>query len=471
MAGIGKSAIAKSFCQLLESRRNVWMVTFFASRSSNERRDGLNVIHTFAYDLAFRNEVFRKFLLAALQSHPDVRQRPMWDQVRALLSIPLAAAISADPSMSLIMVIDALDELDKIEEIEGGGLVRDMANAFDGLPVKLVVASRLHDSLRGMFNSLPLTSVTTRRLHEIEQAQVAADIQRVYKQGFHQLTFDRSVSARTWPIPADLDALTYRTGHLFVLATTVIKHVGDRRFAPRERLRRIVDRQDSPSESSPYREVDLMYETTLLSAIQDQHGTESKKLGRRVRDLIATVILAQEPLAVSSLATLLDSKESLVKADIQSLSAVLLFDLNQVNPVIRIFHPCFRDYLMERCNDSRFVIDSTLYHHHLGRKCLLVTAAYLESVTHRSTSGDHLTLNATDIPELVQYAAYFWGYHLKLSSTPQRTLVDAFKTWSPHLISWLKLLRCMNRQFAVHMILEPAAWCQVCFLAIMLCLY
>lgn len=209
LAGTGKSTIAKTFCENAIALEQFRVVTFFASKSSANRRDPFRALYTFACELAYKNIAVREKVLEAIRAHPDVKQRPMKEQVQSLLAKPIRAAQSSGNTRPLLIVIDALDECFKINGVEGGRLIRDLADALQGLPVKLVVTSRLEESLRKMFDSLP--DKVTRLLHEVESLEVGADVDLILKQGFETIAVEHAIATRPWPTQEEIAQLNART--------------------------------------------------------------------------------------------------------------------------------------------------------------------------------------------------------------------------------------------------------------------
>jgi hypothetical protein len=68
LAGTGKSTITKTFCQRISSNNSFLLASFFASRSSAERRDPHTILHTLAYELATSSDLIRPHVLSAVRA-------------------------------------------------------------------------------------------------------------------------------------------------------------------------------------------------------------------------------------------------------------------------------------------------------------------------------------------------------------------------------------------------------------------
>jgi hypothetical protein len=373
LAGTGKSTIAKTFCETVVNTGHVQVLTFFASRGSAECQNPFRLLYTFVYELASMDTTLRKEVISALRSHPDVRQRSMKEQIQRLLVKPLETLNNTETTCrSLMFVIDALDECSRVNGIDGGNFIRDLANELHALPVKMLITSRLEDHLARTFDAL--SEKSTYFLHEAESTQVAADVKLVLARGFAQIALDHSLTVQPWPTREDVDTLVQRTGHLFIFATTVLKHVGDRRFSAPARLRQIIDLSTQVSRrQTPYAEVDSLYAKILPIAAQDDREQVNEEICERLRAVIGTVVLAQEALSIASLAVLLNMTVTELEGDVRALAAVLLVEREGDScdeAIVRIFHPSFRDYVLERCYDARFSIDAAQQHHALATYCI-----------------------------------------------------------------------------------------------------
>lgn len=477
LAGTGKSTIAKTFCDTLVNAGNIYILTFFASKGSVERQDPFRVLYTLVYELASMDATVGKEVILALRSYPDVRQRSMKEQIQRLLLKPLEALNDTETTCpSLMFVIDALDECSKVNGVDGGNFIRDLADALHALPVKMFVTSRLEDNLARTFDSL--SGKSTYLLHEIESTQVAADVKLVLTRTFAQIALDQNLTIQLWPAQEDINTLVQRTGHLFIFATTVLKHVGDRRFSAPARLRQIIDQNlQVTKRQTPYAEVDSLYANILPIAAQDDRGQVNEEICERLRAVIGAVVLAQEPLSITSLATLLNIEITELEGDVRALAAVLLFGREGDScdeAIVRIFHPSFRDYVLERCHDARFSIDAAQKHHDLATYCIFQLDQFLKfdvcdiqnpCLANSKIANPELAVRLRDhgVSSLIRYACSFWLVHLSLASTPNPHLILSLQRFfETHLLHWVELLSLlMMLPHAARTLPKVIAWCEV----------
>jgi hypothetical protein len=471
LAGTGKSTIARSFCERVASTELV-LASFFASRSSGDRRDPFNVVRSFAFELAIAHPQIRSHVLTAIRSPPDIIQRPMKEQIDRLLAKPLSLALHG--GRPIVMVIDALDECAKIGHVEGGRLIPLLAEALRDLPVKLLVASRQETSLVGMFESLAHIPL---RLHEVEKGAVEPDVRRIFDAGFAEIRRDHGLTAESqWPSEEDLQSLVRLTGRFFIFAATALRYIGDSRFKPAEQLSQVLARGATLDGEAPYAQIDALYTDILQAATCDNSGSTNTRLRRRVGNLIRTVVLLEEPLSMVSLALLMGACETDVAKDVSALAAVLLHTKDSGNPspaIVRIFHPSLQDFLSDsqRCQDLDFLVHSAEHHHALAHHCLLTMNRFLardicsiRNPTRPNSNIEDLTERLVQcVPGALQYACVFWPVHLTAGEYPSDLICTFLLEFCrTHLFHWIELLSLLARLPTVAEHLPTVvSWCRV----------
>jgi hypothetical protein len=451
LAGTGKSSIAKTFCEQLADK-GTFMATFFASRSSADRRDPFNIIHTLAYELAVTNPCIRFHVLSAVRTPPDVMQRSLKEQIERLLEVPLSHALSGRP---LVIVIDALDECDKIGRVESGALIPLLANALRNLPVRLLVTSRQERSLEGIFKSLTHIPL---RLHEIATEMIEPDVRQIFEMGFAEIRREHELTVDLWPSQEDIESLVRLTGRFFIFAATALRYIGDINFTPIDQLQRVLARGATLDGETPYSQIDALYADILQAATQDESAKSNARLRQRVSDLLRTIVLLEEPLSVAALAQFMDVSELETAKAVDALAA-FLFVTNTCDrsiATVQIFHPSLRDFLCdpERCHDLHFFVDTSDQHHALAHRCLgmlnqnlVRDICHLENPTRPNSKIPNLTEQLQKhVPAAVQYACVFWPVHLcagkSLSDSICTSLLEFCRT---HLFHWIELLSLLAR--------------------------
>jgi hypothetical protein len=483
LAGTGKSTIIKTFCERVSNDDRFLLASFFASRNSAERRDPYIILHTFAYQLAITADSIRSHILSAVRAPQDIMQEPMQEQVKQLLAGPISKA--ALNGRKIVLAIDALDECQKTAGVEGGPLIKLLAQLLQDQPIKLLVTSRQEDSLTRMFGSL---SHVPLRLHEIDSATVEADVRRILDAGFEDIRRDRTHDLQTdpWPTQSDLNIMVKLTGPFFIYAATVLKFVGAPRFLPEERLNQVLRRSSviSSDGSKLFAKIDVLYLDILKAAAEDETGHTDIELCRRVGGLLRTIVLLEEPVSVSTLADLMDLTENVsrIHSDVRALSSVLMITRTpgskRFSETVSTFHPSFRDFLVDprRCSAEHFLVKPAEHHHHLLASCLRLLNTWLrydicgiEKLSCANAEIQDLPERLADsLPGAVRYACLFWPVHLVAGGPLADSAAAALLEFClHHLFHWLEVLSLLDAlSFAGKYMSRIAGWCQVSISAI-----
>jgi hypothetical protein len=405
-------------------------------------------------------ENIRSHVLSAVRGPQDVMQEPMQEQVKQLLAGPISKAPLH--GRTIVLAIDALDECQKTAGVEGGPLIRLLAQLLRDQPVKLLVTSRQEDSLTRMFGSL---SHVPLRLHEIESATVEADVRQILDAGFEDIRRDRTHDLRTdpWPTQSDLNILVKLTGPFFIYAATVLKFVGAPRFLPEERLNQVLRRGSaiSSDRSKLFSKIDVLYLDILKAATEDEAGDADIELCQRVGGLLRTVVLVEEPVSVSTLAHLMDLSENVqrIDSDVRALSSVLMITHSpgsgRFSDTVSTFHPSFGDFLVDpqRCSADHFLVNPAEHHHDLLGSCLRLLNRWLrydicgiENPSRANAEIQDLPEHLSKyLPEAVRYACLFWPAHL-VAGEPlaESTAAVLLEFCLHHLFHWLEVLSLLD---------------------------
>ncbi|KAF8594478.1 hypothetical protein BDV93DRAFT_565398 [Ceratobasidium sp. AG-I] len=105
-AGLGKSSIATSVCQELDSKK-LLACGFFCKRDSSERRDPQQVLAAIVYGLASRHSEYAHAVACAIQRDSQLCNSPIQMQYDSLVGAPLEASSQVSLSANLVVIIDA----------------------------------------------------------------------------------------------------------------------------------------------------------------------------------------------------------------------------------------------------------------------------------------------------------------------------------------------------------------------------
>jgi hypothetical protein len=477
LAGTGKTTIACSVAELAAQQGSLG-ATFFFSRTDIARRNPLAVIPTLAYRLAKWRLELQRAICAVVERHTDIADHgSVREQARLLLVEALGALPSFIPRV--LIVLDALDECDKVASVEGGELLPALFSCLGALSItaKILVTSRDETSIQKMFAAEQASHpVQTLALHtDIEAHVVDADISLYLADELARI--GKEAGDMSWPPLHAIAQLVRRAGTLFVYAATVVKYIdsGCLYSSLEELLAEVL--AGELREAGQRWQLDQLYLQILMKA-SSHMGLYSDAHRIVVLEIVASLVLLQEPLPAQAIARLTNRPRALVDC----LESVLL---KSEDGTVRLFHPSFADFVRdpERCTGLSFPTKERIatgisflvlpeqHHRRLAHRCLAVMNAHLKYdlcnlekpwIPNVEIIGLHETLDRCASHEL-RYACRFWAVHLAQAGEPESTLLTELDTFCQrHLLHWLELLSLIDALLVANNYLPDAlGWCQV----------
>ncbi|KAB5588899.1 hypothetical protein CTheo_7654 [Ceratobasidium theobromae] len=431
MAGTGKTAIACSLSERLEERKQL-AASFFCTRTSPECRQVQRIIPTIAYQLARYSIPFQVALCEILGNDPDVGSKNIRKQFERLLKEPLMAVKDALPD-NLVVVIDALDEC---EDRNGVELLLDLLFQLAGeIPVRFFVTSRPEPEIYMKMVSQVSGSRKVLHLHEIEKSLVRADIALYLKE-----ELGRFMS----PTQDQVDRLSQRSGSLFIYAATLVRHVrlGVRRGDHQKRLDSLLI--TTSYSAKQYAQLDGLYTTVLKSAL---NGEDLDQEAEDTRAILWTVICAQEPVDIETLAALarLDDPER-ARSALQPLRSVL--HISENSKLVSTLHASFPDFMFNEERSGSFFCDATVHSQALVRQCFITMRNQLRfNICNIGTSfafdrdvGDLPDRIAKHILPPLSYACRHWADHLRLCKYLEELCSVLEEFLLNRLLFWMEVL-------------------------------
>ncbi|KAG8721534.1 hypothetical protein FRC09_007737 [Ceratobasidium sp. 395] len=354
MAGTGKTTIAYSLCERLESSRQL-AASFFCSRQLPECRSINRIIPTISYQLSHYSHPFRSAVSRVLQDIPGVHNQLLLHQLQNLIAEPLDKVKNSLPT-NLVIVIDALDECDDNDGV--GRMLDALLSHANILPIKFFVASRpdakILDRMRGQPEA---SSPIELRLHELGRSTVQEDIKTYFTA---RLKLHMDLPA------ANLSALLERSGVLFIYASTVVRYLECDNFSRADdRLEEILKvSKDSSNDSE--KGINDLYTAILETALNDPKITSRDRSEMKL--VLDTVICAQEPLSIDAMAGLLGLNARKVQAALRPLFSVLHLS-DMTTHTITTLHESFPDYLLDESRSGVFHCDANQHHTYLAQQC------------------------------------------------------------------------------------------------------
>jgi hypothetical protein len=483
LAGTGKSTIARTICDRLESR-GLLGASFFFSRQVADRRNAAGALRTIAYQLAKQHPALSKAIATTLQDSPELSFSEGVQKLITELLIKPGTLLAADAG--LVIVIDALDECteDGIGH-PGGDLLPLLLRGLLQLSgrVKLFLTSRAEPEIRRLFDLAALGSQQRIvQLHDLDGSVVRSDIKSYLTRAFENIAKKRpDLDLLNWPLQEDIDVIVNLADVLFVFAATVMRFVDTPRRNPRARLKTILTRHQGDY-ASPYHFLDQLYLDVLNASVRSEQQEDEALLCTTFRTVVGSVVVAQQPLPVKVHAILLDIDRDDVGLMIASLSSLLLGTSNEP---VRIFHPSFLDFIVaqRRCGNPRFLISLDEHHLRLALGCFALLNQHLRyNMANLDdpdvANGDVKDLDArlcrgicdggnhigSSLPQALFYGARYWSAHVLATSAMNSELLDALGQFcNDHLFHWLELLSLIQGlTYTIQpKLLAVIQWCEV----------
>ncbi|CAE6484512.1 unnamed protein product [Rhizoctonia solani] len=437
MAGTGKTTIAYSLCQQLDTPENrLLCASFFCSRSLPECRSVGRIIPSIAYQIAQCSRPFRYALSKATEENPDAHTRSVHIQFDSLILQPLSdvRVREAFPT-NMVVVIDALDECEDVKSTQQ--ILEVLLTKSKGLPIKFMLSSRPEAAIRHQMKKNGTWIDSRVVLHELDSGEVQTDIK----------TYLRAELAPISPSELEIKKLADHAGVLFIYAATVIRYVGYDDFGrnPRVRLNTMLGVSNQRG-NGPTKDIDQLYGAILEKAMNDDELGKMELEDMKL--ILNTVVCAKAPLAVDALNSLLKLDDTgRVHAALHPLWSVL----HVMGPEMTVttLHASFPDYLTDprRSGNSKWHCDAATHHGILARKSFehirdtvpQFNICKLESSYLYDSQVKDLDARMDKyIPLELRYACQYWSAHLDASDSGLVSLLEQFLI--KQLLLWMEVM-------------------------------
>ena len=196
-----------------------------------------------------------------------------------------------------------------------------------------------------------------------------------------------------------------------------------------------------------------MYTELLQHSIgRDRSLCEQNALVERFRQIVGSIVIIFDVMTIRDLANLLSIPSMTVKSSLAPLRSVLNIPEIESQPV-RIFHPSFRDFLLDqqRCSDNMFWVDKREKHIELFRHCLELMSKRLQQdicglrepgifVTEVSRGLIHCTITAD-----IRYSCRYWVHHFQQGNSVGEDNNQILKFLKQRLLHWLEVLSLVRQ--------------------------
>ena len=208
---------------------------------------------------------------------------------------------------------------------------------------------------------------------------------------------------------------------------------------------------DDQLEILPEKRLDSIYLTVLKRPVRRYKKYERKKWYALMKEILGAIVLLYSPLSATSLARLLLIPAEQIYQTLDELHSILDV-LQHPNEDVRLHHPSFRDFLLnkDRCRDANLWVDKSQAHAAIADRCIQLLSRLLKQdicgVGHFGTSVHEIECEQLEhciLPEM-QYACLYWTNHLAKSGIQLRDYDKVHEFLKKHFLHWLEALSWMG---------------------------
>ncbi|RGP71996.1 g- beta wd-40 repeats containing [Fusarium longipes] len=442
-AGVGKSTIARSAIDILETDKHS-VAGYFFKRGEQDRNDTNRIFSTIATQIADNILPFRECLRKSLEGlgKDALEKFNLEKQFKKLLWQPLGALqLEKRSHLRLVIVIDALDECERPEHLQRILQLLSKLCTISIVHTRVLITSRPAPDIIEAFEPHTKTkTVQILQLHREYSEETKKDIRKFLETRFQDIGCKRSVQKQPWPTAEQLDRLVQLSitpEPLFIYAATLCRFVSDKQRGP---IRQLNIWLEQGGES----QLQQIYTPILDQAFSDFDQQEfHQKL-----QFLASIVLLARPLSAKCIARILKMDLDDISWWIPRLYAVLHVPPGLERP-IELLHKSFSDFLITDSETNKYRIDTAEMHFQLAEKCIQLMKIELKQdicnlqepgTARKSVDDDRLN---RFIPTDLQYACVYWFYHLECSGRPLNNFIYDFLY--DHLLHWIEVLTLLGQ--------------------------
>jgi hypothetical protein len=348
---------------------------------------------------------------------------------------------------SYVVVIDALDECDGDNDIRVILQLLAEARSLRKVRLRVLLTSRPDVPIRHGFTQIPDTERQHFVLHSISPLIVDHDISMFLEHELRAIGQDDEQEPG-WPGAERVRRLVNAASGLFIWAATACRFIREGQ-STEERLCLLLKGSDAPA--TPEGHLDRIYTTVLRNSVQlSSIEEERQRFYGMLRQILGSIVVLSSLLLVKSLSNLLHTTKQQVNQTLKSLHAILDIPADENRP-LRLHHPSFRDFLLNKDRCREFWVDKKEAHQNLAARCIqLMSQTLKKDICEMHASGSQANQVKSSwiekcLPPEVQYACLYWVQHLQRSGSQVHNIEEAHRFLRAHLLHWLEALGWMGK--------------------------
>ena len=422
-----------------------------------------------AVQLAYAVPSLQTHVRDAVRERSDIANLSLLDQWRQLVLGPLSKLEKSH--QSYVLVVDALDECEGDNNIRTILKLLAEARSLKTVRLRVFLTSRPEVPIRHGIQHIPQAEHQDFILQNIPLAIVNHDIYLFLEYNLRSIRQEWTFGA-DWPGEVVLRQLVLYACGLFIWAATACRFIREgKRFAHR-RLDTIL-KGSSSAITAPEKHLNEIYLAVLKHSISSEYSDEEKEeVCDLLKHTLGSIVVLLSPLSASSLSRLLHLPTEDVDRTFEDLHAIL--DIPEDSTcLLRLHHPSFRDFLLNKDRCGEFWVDEKEAHQNLATGCIQLMSQILKKdICEVHAPGSQASQVESSwvercLPPEVQYACLYWVYHLQRSGSQVHDGEEAHQFLQAHLLHWLETLGWMGKASeGIQAILSLEAYVPVNYLSI-----
>ncbi|KAF5355143.1 hypothetical protein D9756_005456 [Leucocoprinus leucothites] len=377
--GIGKSAVAQSCAEALEST-NKLAATLFFSRSNADRDDPRRIFTSIAYQIATTCPSFREIIDKRMIEDPALVTKSLSIQFKELLVCPLGQVDNAESGLQeRVVIIDGLDECrGTAEQCE---IIRIVAASVDKrtTPFRWFITSRPEDPIIRTMNSSTVSPICSRIKLPVSRA-IDHEILVYLTDEFKMIREEHGLPV-SWPSEEVPVLLVERGAGLWIYVSTIVRFIKDENsLGPKDQLRIVLefakDISTKVGPDNPLAEMDFFYILIVQRVLP------------KVRTTVQNILLVHSALSgnLSCIATALCLSAEQLRRACASIQSVMELQGSDLKSMCTIFyHASFLDFMKDPQRSKELSIHGDFL---IGRRRELLE--WLHGVCSRSTDSSYI---------------------------------------------------------------------------------
>ncbi|KAJ5634313.1 hypothetical protein N7528_002155 [Penicillium herquei] len=444
MAGTGKSTISRTVakaCHLnlrmvtrnpVEMRNMVLGASFLFDKNVDDRKTTKRLFTTLCRGLVEHLPILKSDVCDVLSVHPNIGNESMSKQWKRLILDPLRLLDKRNMvPLTLVMVIDALDECESEEDIDSVIQLFNQAEVLDTISLRLFITSRPELHIHSSFDGISEEQTSAFQVCELQKVKISKsyddDITKFLRYKIPPIAQKHRLE-KGWPGEERTKQLAEKSDGLFIYAATACRFLGDLRLSKTEVERRLqIIFQDKYGKLTPLNSLDLIYTQILqVSVIGHTLDEEKEERCRLFQRIVGALITLFKPLCIEDIANLLSEDTTDVESTFQRLSSAI-------------------------SGDEEFLISPKEVHESLLKDCLDTLSFTLKQNICSFSDGATLVSGIKpsqlekQVPHHAQYACLHWIGHLQGAAKNPVDGDEVFNFLTTHLLHWIEALCLMGK--------------------------